>query len=337
MARSHLFTLSAVLALTSAAGAQTPFGDVAGLTTALPCIDSLVTADFDGDGDQDILVGSVIGTQLRWCENLGSGELANPQLLAGTAAAYSIDAADLDGDGLPEAIAVDRNSGSLLWFRNLGGGAFAQFQFASTSVPGARWVEAADIDGDGDMDLVAAAEFGNSVVWVENLGGGAFGLTREVDNSASRPLSLGTGDFDGDGDLDVAALLAGTDVVVWYENRGGGSFGPQNLIAPFPMVRAEMEVADYDGDGALDVLFTADDCFVRGCAGSGLGSFAAPVALTTTNLCAGPTDLDLGDHDLDGDADLLTTNFGVTVSWTEQLSPGQFAPTAGVQFGFFQC
>ncbi|MEM6671466.1 MAG: VCBS repeat-containing protein [Planctomycetota bacterium] len=337
MAVSRIPALATSLALIGVAGAQNPFGDIAGSTTGVPCVDALVTADFDGDGDPDVLVGSVSTNQLLWSENLGGGTLAPVQPLVGSAEALSIDAADLDGDGLPDAIAVDRSPGNLVWFRSLGGGAFSQARIVSSSVAGARWVEAADIDGDGDPDVVAAAQVGNAVLWVENLGGGAFGPTLAIDAAAPQAVSVATGDLDGDGDIDVAAALEEIDQFVWYENLGGGAFGPQTFVSSFFLFRPEVGIADYDGDGAMDVITSAIGCGVWGSAGSGTGSFAAPVQLTPSSFCSGGTAFELEDHDLDGDVDVFATNFGTTTFWTEGLGGGQFGTTFDIGFFAFPC
>ncbi|MEM1448965.1 MAG: VCBS repeat-containing protein [Planctomycetota bacterium] len=329
--------LAGSLILAPTAWTQTPFGDARDVATGIPCTNFLVAADMDGDGDPDIVTGSRTVQAVQWFENLGNRTFGPPRTLAGTVGVSAIRVADLDGDSALDVIAADQAGDRIVWYRNLGGGAFDPAADVSTSVPGARWVETADVDGDGDLDVVAVARAGDAVLWVENLGGGAFGAGGTIDGNLPAPHSVAVGDFDGDGDPDVVAASDGDDVIVSYENLGAGVFGPPVTLASQFLLAPEVGVADYDADGVVDVLFPGAACQVYGCRGSGSGTFAPATPLTPALLCGGAMPIQLADHDLDGNADLLLGTYSTNVEWSEGVSAGMFSYPLWVHFATTSC
>ena len=126
--------------------------------------------DIDGDGDQDLLVGTKIEPDnprtggLYWFENVGTG--TEPALrLRGhltVLPAFHLAPAlgDLDGDGLPDLV-LGQFQDPIAWYRNAGtsgagaGGRFVLVDSALVRLPrGSNGVpELHDIDKDGDLDL----------------------------------------------------------------------------------------------------------------------------------------------------------------------------------------
>lgn len=160
------------------------------------------SADVDGDGDADVVLG---GTKVL-LRNDGTGGFAAepipfPLPLAGNLP-QSCDLHDFDGDSLPDLLQFGAFGGCAL-HRNLGGGTFDP---VPTLVhPSARDVAVGDVDGDGIVDLVLGAPAGVSF-WRGD-GVGAFALAE------SHPIPgatrLGLADVDGDGALDVVAASTG--------------------------------------------------------------------------------------------------------------------------------
>lgn len=194
-------------------------------------------ADYDGDGDLDLFVGSVENTPLRLFNNLGDGTFSETTVSAGLGSIarensvgmafgdYDQDA-DLDlfiahwtftPDELPEGSTLH------LW-RNNGDGTFSDV--SDESLITANIIETpfdytfaptfADIDDDGDLDLLVAADAGTSQVLVNqgDLGGGlytfSYATDREVINDKNG-MGSSVADFDNDGDLDwfVTAISLG--------------------------------------------------------------------------------------------------------------------------------
>ena len=77
-------------------------------------------ADFDGDGDPDLLHSARWGHSLGWSENLGGGLFSGRRSMGGLNGIERVGAADVDGDGDPDALYASRNQGEIGWYENLG-------------------------------------------------------------------------------------------------------------------------------------------------------------------------------------------------------------------------
>lgn len=108
---------------------------------------SIDAADFDGDGNVDLVVGNWGSDFTSVLHGNGDGTFAPQQKLAGRA--NSVKAADLDGDGRAEILAAQ---GCATIYRNAGDGTFT----STTILPDSNCGRLAigDLNGDGKPDLV---------------------------------------------------------------------------------------------------------------------------------------------------------------------------------------
>ena len=131
----------------------------------------VAAADFDGDGDLDV-VAAVVGNDQKWYENNGSQTftvrtISRPGL---GDVARSVFAADMDGDGDPDVV-MQMRDGKIYWLVNDGTPANAPWierTIESGSFFPSR-VYVADIDRDGDLDVVAGSTGNDTVAWYENI------------------------------------------------------------------------------------------------------------------------------------------------------------------------
>ncbi|GAB3590039.1 hypothetical protein GCM10027345_44490 [Hymenobacter daeguensis] len=188
-----------------------------------------------------------------------------------------------------------------------------------------------DVDADGDLDLLTTNPAGNSVSVRLNNGSGSFSGNTTVAVGAS-PISVVLADVDLDGDLDLLTANNLDNTVSVRTNVAGTFSGlfrvgvgsrPQSLV-----------VADIDGDSDLDLLTAnalSNSVSVR--LNTGLGGYTPSVGAEVA-VGAGPSQVVMGDVDLDGDLDLLAANAtDGTVSIRLNNGSGIFSGTADVAVG----
>ena len=227
----------------------------------------VVAADFDADGDPDIVSVSN-DDKIALFENIdGQGSFGDQSLISTVGdlnGLYSVNTADIDGDGDADVVFSTTDEIKVAWFKNIDGkGSFDGYEIVSqrTAFPtygqGVN-IEPSDVDGDGDIDIVYSSGQNNEHVisWYENINGrGDFGPEIIISTSLEGIISLKTGDFDGDGDQDVVAGSRSGNSVYWYINTDGfGTYSEGILIPHVSQDVSTVHVEDIDQDGDLDIL-----------------------------------------------------------------------------------
>lgn len=199
---------------------------------------SVLWADFDNDGDQDLFVTNSEGMRHS---NLEPGEFEFPNYY--------------------------RNDGNWTFVRTEGQ-AFSHRDYASTGAA------AGDIDADGDLDLYVGHFGYNNPEGRDRIflndGRGRFTLDARFEGymHAAEATSVSFADFDGDGDLDVLTTVY-DQAPRLLANDGSGRFS----LVDDPLLRARIgyywgaATGDIDDDGDLDAVLgtwgnTADGAYV---------------------------------------------------------------------------
>ncbi len=131
---------------------------------------SIVAADLDGDGDQDLAVANGAGNDVTILKSTGSGNFveapSSPEPVGESA--RSLATADFEGDGDVD-LAVANADDTVTILRNAGTGNFGEPGSSPVLVADTpTWVSAADLDGDADPDLAVARVNGQSVTILRN-------------------------------------------------------------------------------------------------------------------------------------------------------------------------
>jgi len=191
-------------------------------------IGDVAWADFDNDGDLDVVVGIydpvVIPNKLYINNGDGTFTERNEFGVNGTDVAWG----DYDNDGdLDLAVAIYGDAQNKL-YRNNGDGTFTELdQFGWYCCP---WdVEWGDYDNDGDLDLVMGECNGQAQnKFYTNNGNGAF--TGRYDLGINN-YCVASGDYDKDGDLDLATGGARSHLNrLWRNNTNNENYIKVRLV-----------------------------------------------------------------------------------------------------------
>lgn len=264
--------------------ADRSFEPPAALARGLGRVADARPADFDGDGDLDLIV-AVFGWhdqgEILLLTNRGGagegGKLAfDRKQVDPRHGAIHVPTADLDGDGRMDFVAViSQEYEAVEAFLNDGAGGFRRETIFEAGMPsfGSSGIRLVDLDKDGDLDVlltcgdvldtgVLRAEHG--VYWLENPGSYPFKGRKLA--ALYGATGVAAGDIDGDGDLDVVAgsLLPNRlfaeerkrikpDGLILLVQERPGEFRRVSLVSGsclFP----SCDLGDADGDGDLDLL-----------------------------------------------------------------------------------
>ncbi|MCC9641894.1 VCBS repeat-containing protein [Rhodopirellula sp. JC740] len=214
--------------------------------------------DYDGDGDQDLLVGD-FGLHFEGGLHLGLNQGIQPEtgvpafeweMLDERPGIIAIEVLDFDGDGKEDFLTLlTQHYEAIQWHRNVGDGTYETIVLHQADNPayGSSSMEIVDLDQDGDLDVLATngdtfddslAKPFHGIWWIENPGNDKLQqnhvepFQRHSIGNMPGCYHAATGDFDGDGDLDIAATAwlskkeiarypaDSFDGLVWFENLG---------------------------------------------------------------------------------------------------------------------
>jgi hypothetical protein len=246
-----------------------------------PRVADVRTADFNGDGRNDLAVAA-----FGWRKTGHVSILENrttrpsqpdfaPHTIDKRPGSIHVIPADLNADGRMDFVTLlAQEHETVLAYLNRGPGGFSFEQKVIYAAPHPNWgssgIQLVDLDGDRDLDVLMTHgdTFDDGIVkpyhgiqWLENTGGYPF-----VEHTIARMPGVHAAkaaDIDGDGDLDIVAgalLAGGSDVdekllpaLAWLEQTKPRTFARHTIRMGFPR-HATVDAGDIDGDGDIDVI-----------------------------------------------------------------------------------
>ena len=226
---------------------------------------NIATADYDGDGDTDIYVGSYDPISASYKHYLFNNDMARfwdvSESVGITHEGKESVAkfVDYNNDGFLDLYIV-KEGGDLL-YKNAGKGVFKDVTDDSKIGNKGDGKKALffDLDHDGDLDLFEARSNSNSVF--RNNGDDTFQEQAEKMGLSGIGISANDaafGDFDDDGDIDLFVVNSNANNVL-YTNQRQGNFKDITEKSGLKSKKSSSSVAvgDYNNDGFLDLFVTS--------------------------------------------------------------------------------
>ncbi len=225
-----------------------------------------VIADFEGDGDADVItlrlvgfnpvlsIDVAVGNGGVGIWNLQSTVLGDPDWSGFDPTEMVV--ANLDGDGLLDLVLTDRGHD----VTRLLGTPPASFAFPlQLGVDVSPWMtRVGDLDGDGLDELVVVSREDAAVqVWTP-LGDGSLVPLPPTGLSSVEPFDATLADLDADGDLDLAVVDETQRWVWWMQGDGAGAFGSLRRLS-LPSGGIRVHAAELNGDGLTDLIVATFD------------------------------------------------------------------------------
>jgi hypothetical protein len=294
--------------------------------TAIASANSVVAADFNGDGRQDAAVLSngnstftiLLGNTSNLFEggtNYDSGFSQGTNVGDGTGPATDISAGDLNHDGKVDLVIIGYKGIRVLLGN--GDGTFEPPVLIPLPATFEHRVILADLDGDGNLDIVYTQSLTNSDIGVlYGDGAGNFSVPTQI-SAGYLPYDIAVADFNHDGKLDIVTANAGTITVSILLNLGNRQFAPAQSYNVGPSVnngtnRLYLTPVDVDGDRVPDLAVVnagngiAADANVSILRNNGAGSFTFLHQYTTGTTLERIT---AADFNGDGTNDLAITGW----------------------------
>jgi hypothetical protein len=210
-----------------------------------------LVADFDRDGDQDIVtLGDQIPATMHI--NNGSGTFETADRLANTEGHVRSGVVfDANNDGIFDIAIATRRGADVVLLGN-GEGGFPQIITLPGDGKGSTGFATADFNSDGFTDLIISRRDGSESVIMENMGGLMF-KARTLPGSLGDHRKTVVGDFDNDTSTDVLLVSTDGDHKL-YLNIQLNKITPPIHVDRSGHATQSMAAADLNADGHLDLI-----------------------------------------------------------------------------------
>ena len=269
-----------------------------------PTPTDLVAADFDNDGEMDVVVVNADDDGVSFVRGLGDGDFLPPVRTAVGDVPIFAEPVEFNDDEFVDLIVVSDRESRVHFLAGAGNGTFELTGYQRTS-SAPRAATTGDWDGDGRLDLAIICYGGAVNLYLGN------GTAFDPPEYLSGRTGLGSvvaADFDGDSHADIAMSNPESGAVSFVYGLADGTLasprirrvgsGPRSVIA-----------GDFTGDGHADIMaadyghyWGAADIRITLLKGVGEGATGDPIHFPVHDR---PYSLTKSDVDGDGDLDVL--------------------------------
>ncbi|MBI1851984.1 MAG: VCBS repeat-containing protein [Planctomycetes bacterium] len=217
--------------------------------------------DFDGDGDQDLVLETGFPRVHRYStgEQTGQAEIQVRELAT---AELSL---NLDGDDYVDLVTADARAGSIVVRHGTASGGFGTpTVYSGGTISDRAYLVSADLDGDGRLDLVLATApisptgLGAATIALNDGSGGlVIGQSLTYEGAV---IGVGVADVGGDRVPDVIVAhgfsqnASNPGYVDFYGGNGDGTFSSPGRLT-LPTAAVAMTFGDWNEDGRPDMVY----------------------------------------------------------------------------------
>ena len=278
----------------------------AGFVSTPDYISDLTTADFNGDGNLDLLVTHRFtnpGNGVSLLAGDGGGNFVLTKSIAIDGETTAVVAGDFNGDDRADFAVTDAQQNKVIIYYGENSDSFSQIEsFSVGNTPSS--LSAADFNKDGKDDLIIANS--NSFFVSVLLSAANGGFSAPVSVSITENTNAGyvsVGDINGDGNIDavigsISSDLIGTSILT---GDGAGGFTLEPFL-PSAVGTNRVLLSDVNNDGQLDIIGGAGQSASAVRLGNGNGTFADEVTFASAGFVVSQS---VDDFDGDGKPDLV--------------------------------
>lgn len=214
------------------------------------------SADFDNDGDRDLIFGQYDAGNIGVLLNDGTGSFSRAATISTglSRTNFDIEIGDLNNDGYQDFISANNDlTEAYTVFLGRGDGSFVA---AATMTEPAYTFALGDVNEDGNLDMISRGASDSVLVRLGN-GDGTFRSAQSIGTGGTYAANGETvlGDFDGDGDLDILTSNYNSNNMSLFLGNGDGSFVQSQTHTPATGSQPKgITVRDLNGDGRDDFI-----------------------------------------------------------------------------------
>ncbi|MEW1580588.1 FG-GAP-like repeat-containing protein [Streptomyces microflavus] len=182
-------------------------------------MDKVAAADFNGDGDGDLVATKkTTGELFLYIGNGEGGFKSTSEIGHGWTGIEQLAAGDFTGDGKADIVAVNKTDATLHLYTGNGSGV------THTKQIGSGWskmtnLAAGDFNGDNRADVIATREDTGSLLLYPGTSGGGIGSGIEIGTSFNVMSHLTLTDINSDGRADVVAINRNSGDLFLYTSK----------------------------------------------------------------------------------------------------------------------